>query len=160
MKIGVRVVGGKLKGSIQAKGHQLNANICVSRISYLSGSEFSVRRWLTSPSGWMELLLDEVKTELLSRDSFDRLSCRSNSVAVPGTGGSSPCFWFFFFRLRREFKSLEIPLDPALAVSGSPPCVFGLSTVESIDERPLLRPELSIASDSVDTVQARCDLPP
>lgn len=130
------------------------------RIAYLSGSELSVRRWLTSPSCWTELLLDEVKTELLSRDSFDRLSCRSNSVVAPGTGGSSPCFWFFFFHLRRELRSLEIPLDPALAVSGSPPCVLGLSAVESIDERPLLRSELSIASDSADTVQARRDLPP
>lgn len=116
---------------------------------------------MTSPSGGTELLLDEVITELLSRESFDRLSCRSNSVTKPGTGGSSSLFWFCFFRLRRELRSFEIPLDPALAESGpSPACVFGLSAVESIDERPLLRPELSIASDSADTVQARRGLPP
>lgn len=130
--------------------------------AYLSGSESSVNRLTTSPSGGTELLLDEVITELLSRESFDRLSCKSNSVTKPGTGGiPSSLLWFFFFRLRREVRSLEIPLDPALAESGpSPACVFGRSTVESIDERPLLRPESSIASDCADTVQARRDLPP
>ena len=40
-----------------------------------------------------------------------------------------------------------------MAVSGaSPDCDLGLSKVESIDERPLLRPELSIVSKSGGTV--------
>ena len=53
---------------------------------------------------------------------------------------------------------MEKPLEPALAESDtSPAWVLGLSEVDSIDERPLLRPELSIGSDSADTVQARRD---
>ena len=64
---------------------------------------------------------------------------------------SSDCFWvFFLFFLRSSFEN---PLEPALAVSGaSPGCDLGLSKVESIDERPLLRPELSIVSKSGGTV--------
>lgn len=82
-------------------------------------------------------------------------------MTSPGTGGTSVAespLLFFFFRRRRELMSLEKPLEPAFAEL-SPPCVFGRS-LESIEERPLLRPELSIASDSVDTVQARRDLLP
>lgn len=158
----MRVVRGKRRSSIGFQSNQTFVKVLKDRTSYLSGSESSVNRLTTSPSGGTELLLDEVITELLSRESFDRLSCKSNSVTKPGTGGtSSSTFWFFFFRFRREARSLEIPLDPALAESGpSPACVFGRSAVESIDERPLLRPEPSIASDSADTVQARRDLPP
>lgn len=127
--------------------------------SYLSGSESSVNRLITSPSGGAELLLDEGAPEVPSRDSFEGNSCSSCSVMGPGTGGSSVCFWlFFFFRLRREARSFEKPLEPALAESDtSPAWVLGLSEVDSIDERPLLRPELSIGSDSADTVQARRD---
>lgn len=114
---------------------------------------------MSSPSGATELALDDGTAELLLRDSLDRLCWRSCSVTTPGTGGtsatSSPLLLFFFFRRRRELMSLEKPLEPAFAESGaSPPWVFGRS-LESIEERPLLRPELSIASDSVDTVQAR-----
>jgi hypothetical protein len=53
-----------------------------------------------------------------------------------------------------------MPLGPALAESGTSPAdVFGRSELEPMDDRPLLRPELSIASDSAETVQARDLLP-
>lgn len=80
-------------------------------------------------------------------------------MTIPGTGGASAGVWLFFFRLRRALRSLEIPLGPALAESGTSPAdVFGRSELESMDDRPLLRLELSIASDSAETVQARRDL--
>ena len=54
-----------------------------------------------------------------------------------------------------------MPLGPALAESGTSPAeVLGRSKLESLDERPLLRPELSIVSESAETVQARRDLVP
>ena len=102
-------------------------------------------------------MLDEVAADVLSLDPLEVNSCSSETSVMPGTGGSSFCFsLFLFLRLRREVRSFENPLGPALAASGtSPACVFGLSVLESIDERPLLRPELSNGSDSADTVQAR-----
>lgn len=130
-------------------------------LAYSSGSESSVKRLMTSPSGAIELALDDGTPEL--RDSFDRLCSRSCGVTTPGTGGASSGrspLLFFFLRRRRELMSLEKPLEPAFAESGaSPPWVFGRS-LESIEERPLLRPELSIVSDSAETVQARRDLLP
>lgn len=129
--------------------------------AYLSGSESSVSKLMTSPSNGAELLLDEGRVEMPSRDSFDRLAWRSSSVTIPGTGGASAGVWLFFFLLRRALRSLEMPLGPALAESGTSPAdVFGRSELEPMDDRPLLRPELSIASDSAETVQARRDLLP
>lgn len=55
---------------------------------------------------------------------------------------------------------MENPLEPAFADSGaSPAWVLGRSD-ESFEDLPLLRLEVSIASDSAETVQARRDLPP
>lgn len=116
---------------------------------------------MTSLSGGAELLLDEGRVELPSRESFDRLSRRSSSVTISGTGGASADVLSFFFRLRRALRSLEMPLGPALAESGTSPAeVLGRSELESLDERPLLRPELPIVSESAETVQARRDLVP
>ena len=71
----------------------------------------------------------------------------------PPTGCSS-AFWFFFLFLL--FNIFEKPLEPAFAVSDgpAPACDFGLSAYESIDERPLLGPEPSIARVSAGTVRA------
>lgn len=134
---------------------------CACGIAYLSGSESSVNKLMTSVSGGTGLLLD-VATEIASRDPFEGISSISCSVMMPGTAGTSgtsspPNFWFFFLRRRREPSSLENPLEPAFAESPpSLPWVLGLSD-ESIDERPLLfLLAVSIVSDS-DTVQARLD---
>lgn len=121
---------------------------------------------MTSPSGGPELLLDEVAvdtaTEVPPLDALEGISRSSCSVMISGTGGSSTGFWLFFsFRRRRDLRSLENPLEPAFAESGvSPACVLGLSR-DSIEERPLLRLELSKISESAaDTVQERRDLFP
>jgi hypothetical protein len=132
---------------------------------YLSGSESSVNNWITSRSGRPELLLDEVAvdtaTESPPLDTLEGVFRSSCSGMSSGTGGSSACFWFFSFRRRRDLRSLEKPLEPAFAESGvSPACVLGLS-MDSIEERPLLRLELSNRSESAaDTVQERRDLLP
>lgn len=125
--------------------------------TYPSGSESSVNRLLPSFSGTQLSVLDDGAAEVPSRDSLDRLSCRSCSKTTVGTGGSSACFCCFFlcsFRLRRASSSFENPLGPALGSAASPPWVFGLSRVDSWDDRPLL----PIALDSADNVQERRDL--
>ena len=112
---------------------------------------------MTSPSGAAALsATEELPAEVPLRDSLDWLACKSWSRGTLGTGGSSSFFLFlFFFRLRRASSSFENTLGPALLGSAtSPPCVFGLSVLESTDDRPLL----SIALDSAEIVQERCDL--
>lgn len=133
---------------------------------YLSGSESSVNNWMASLSSGPELLLDEVPVETATEapllDVLEGISRSSCSEIIPGTGGSSACVWLFFsFRRRRDLRSLEKPLEPAFAESGaSPACVLGLS-MDSIEERPLLRLELSNTSASAaDRVQERRDLLP
>jgi hypothetical protein len=116
---------------------------------------------MISLSGGAELSLDEGRLDLPSRESFEGFSRRSSSLTIPGTGGASAGVLSFFFRLRLAFRSLEIPLDPAFAGSGTSPAdVLGRSKLEALDERSLLRPELSIASESAESVQARRDLVP
>lgn len=104
------------------------------------GFESSTRRLAASWSGAVEFALTDP-----SRDPGKSLS--------PPTDCSSTCFWFFFLFLL--FNIFENPLEPAFAVSGVPPaCDFGLSAFESIDERPLLGPELSIACGSAEVARA------
>lgn len=95
-----------------------------------------------------------------SRDSVERLSWTSLLLSVSSwVDDSSDCFWFLsFFFFRRAARSFENPLDPALAESASPACDLGLSEVESIEERPLLREELPIVSRSTGVVLVRFTL--
>lgn len=114
---------------------------------------------MASVSGWAELLFDEVAADL-PRDSCEGNGSSSCSTTRSGTGGTSSWLWFFFFRRPRDFRSLENPLGLAFADSGaSPACVLGRSD-ESFEDLSLLLLDVSIASDSAETVQARRDLPP
>lgn len=123
--------------------------------AYRSGSESSVNRFELSFSGGFELPLEEDAGECPSGGSFDRfpMSLSLSPVAV-----SSVWFWlFFFFRFRSNFEKRLPPA--ALALSGvSPAWVLGLSEVESSDERPLLRLEVSMPSKSGGVVEVRFGL--
>jgi hypothetical protein len=77
---------------------------------------------------------------------------------VAGNSSTSFKLSFCFLRFRLEASSFDRPLDPDLVESASPACDFGLSDVESIEERPLLRLELPAVSKPAGVVFDRSDL--